>query len=61
MTAYSAGVQIASVLDQTPQASTMDAFLDALDASHGGAVGWLAEHGFGADDAAALRARLRDG
>jgi protein tyrosine/serine phosphatase len=61
MAAYSSGVQIASVLDQTPLASTMDAFLDALDASHGGAAGWLAGHGFGADEAAGLRARLRDG
>ena len=61
MAAYSAGVQIASVLDQTPQAATMDAFLAALDASHGGAAGWLAEHGFGAEETAGLRARLRDG
>jgi protein tyrosine/serine phosphatase len=61
MTAYSAGVQLGSALDQTPQASTMDAFLAALDASHGGAAGWLAEHGFGAEEAAGLRARLRDG
>jgi len=39
----------------------MDAFLAALDASHGGAAGWLAEHGFGAEETAGLRARLRDG
>lgn len=60
MAAYSSGVQLGSALDQTPQASTMDAFLAALDAGHGGAEGWLAEHGFGADEAAVLRARLRD-
>jgi protein tyrosine/serine phosphatase len=60
MAAYSAGVQIASALDQTPQASTMDAFLGALGTGHGGAAGWLAEQGFGADEAAGLRARLRD-
>ena len=31
-----------------------------LDERHGGATGWLEAHGFGADEQAALRARLRD-
>jgi protein tyrosine/serine phosphatase len=59
-TAYSEGVERTHPLDQTPQAETMDAFLAELGACHGGAEGWLAAQGFGADEAAALRARLRD-
>jgi protein-tyrosine phosphatase len=38
----------------------MDRVLTLLDERHGGAIGWLEEHGFGADEQAALRARLRD-
>lgn len=38
--------------------ATMARILELLDERHGGAAGWLAEHGFGEDDAAALRARL---
>jgi protein tyrosine/serine phosphatase len=58
-TAYAEGVERSHPLDQTPQAATMDAFLSELNAGHGGAEGWLAGHGFGADEAAGLRARLR--
>ena len=36
----------------------MQRVLDVLDERHGGPLGWLEEHGFGADDASALRARL---
>ena len=60
-TAYSEGVEQADTAEQTPRAETMDAFQTELAARYGGAVGWLAEHGFGADEAAGLRARLRDG
>jgi protein tyrosine/serine phosphatase len=60
-TAYAEGVERSHPLDQTPQAVTMDAFLAELDAGHGGAARWLAAQGFGADEAAGLRARLRDG
>jgi protein tyrosine/serine phosphatase len=37
---------------------TMERVLELLDDRHGGALRWLAGHGFGAADAAALRARL---
>jgi len=59
--AYSEGVEKVNTADQTPRAETMDAFQATLAARDGGAEGWLAGHGFGADEAAALRARLRDG
>jgi hypothetical protein len=36
----------------------MTRVLDVLDERHGGAAGWLAEHGFGDDEQAALRRRL---
>jgi protein-tyrosine phosphatase len=44
----------------TPRAESMRRVLELLDERHGGPVGWLTEHGFGADEQAALRARLRD-
>ncbi len=43
----------------TPRADTMDRLLTVLDERFGGPVGWLTEHGFGPEDQAALRARLR--
>jgi protein tyrosine/serine phosphatase len=59
-TAYSQGVENYALSEQIPRAETMEAFQAQLTASYGGAAGWLAGHGFGADEAAALRARLRD-
>jgi protein-tyrosine phosphatase len=44
--------------DDTPRPETMAAFLDQLNVRYGGAAGWLADHGFGPDDVAALRAKL---
>jgi protein tyrosine/serine phosphatase len=44
----------------TPRAETMDRVLTLLDERWGGPVGWLDAHGFGEQDRAALRARLRD-
>jgi protein-tyrosine phosphatase len=44
--------------DDTPRPETMAAFLDELDVRYGGAAEWLAGHGFGADEVAALRAKL---
>lgn len=44
----------------TPRAQTMRRFLELLEEHHGGAVGWLSAHGFGPEEQAALRARLRD-
>ena len=47
------------VASHTPRAETMDRVLTLLDERFGGAAGWLAAHGFGPDEQAALRARLR--
>lgn len=44
---------------QTPRAETMARVLELLDERYGGPIGWLEAHGFGADEQAALRARLR--
>jgi protein-tyrosine phosphatase len=44
---------------QTPRAETMTRVLELLDERYGGPIGWLDAHGFGADEQAALRARLR--
>lgn len=43
-----------------PRAGAMQRLLDALEADHGGAPGWLREHGWTDEDAAALRKRLLD-
>jgi protein tyrosine/serine phosphatase len=43
----------------TPRAETMTRVLELLDERYGGPIGWLHTHGFGADEQAALRARLR--
>jgi protein-tyrosine phosphatase len=39
---------------------TMAAFLEQIDARHGGAARWLADHGFSPEDLHLLRAKLRD-
>ena len=44
----------------TPKAETMRRVLEVLEERWGGPVGWLDAHGFGAEEQAALRARLRD-
>ncbi|WP_214410685.1 tyrosine-protein phosphatase [Sphaerisporangium fuscum] len=43
-----------------PRPDYMEHFLKVLDENHGGARGWLAEHGWTAEDDAALRSRLLD-
>ncbi len=48
------------VASHTPRAETMDRVLTLLDERHGGPAGWLEAHGFGADEQALLRSRLRD-
>ena len=45
-------------LAHVPRAEAMERVLDLLDEQHGGPLGWLEQAGFGADDAARLRARL---
>jgi protein-tyrosine phosphatase len=57
---YAGDMETRDVASHTPRAETMDRVLTLLDERHGGAVGWLEAHGFGADERAALRARLRD-
>jgi protein-tyrosine phosphatase len=42
-----------------PRAGTMQLFLEILDERYGGPLGWLDKAGFGADEVATLRARLR--
>jgi protein-tyrosine phosphatase len=43
-----------------PRAETMAAFLGYLDQRHGGVLGWLAQNGFGDEEAGWLRAKLLD-
>ncbi|WP_104522641.1 tyrosine-protein phosphatase [Blastococcus atacamensis] len=47
------------VASHTPRAETMDRVLTLLDERFGGPLGWLTTHGFGPEEQAALRARLR--
>ncbi|MCZ2827702.1 tyrosine-protein phosphatase [Modestobacter sp. VKM Ac-2986] len=47
------------VEQHTPRAETMRRVLELVDQRWGGPLGWLEQHGFGPDDQAALRARLR--
>ncbi|WP_174278088.1 tyrosine-protein phosphatase [Goekera deserti] len=57
---YAQDMASRDVASHTPQAGTMRRVLEVLDELHGGPVGWLTEHGFGPDEQAALRARLRE-
>ena len=56
---YAEDMDQQDVSRHTPRAETMDRLLTALDERHGGPLGWLEAHGFGAEDRAGLRARLR--
>jgi protein-tyrosine phosphatase len=42
-----------------PRPETMAAFLEQMDARHGGVLRWLADHGFSDDDLDLLRTKLR--
>ena len=44
--------------EHRPRPATMDRFLARLEKDHGGVLGWLAEHGFGAQDVKRLRDKL---
>ncbi|WNV75405.1 tyrosine-protein phosphatase [Geodermatophilus sp. DSM 44513] len=57
---YAEDMVTRDVASHTPRAETMTRLLALLDERHGGPLGWLTEHGFGADEQAALRTRLRD-
>ena len=57
---YAEDMERRDVASHTPRADTMDRLLSVLDERFGGPVGWLDAHGFGPDDRARLRARLRE-
>jgi protein-tyrosine phosphatase len=57
---YAEDMDRRDAVSHTPRAETMERVLALLDQRWGGPLGWLAEHGFGPEDQAALRARLRD-
>jgi protein-tyrosine phosphatase len=57
---YAQDMDQRDVPGHTPRAETMDRVLALLDERFGGATGWLEAHGLGAEEQAALRARLRD-
>jgi protein tyrosine/serine phosphatase len=57
---YAEDMETRDVASHTPRAETMQRVLELLDERHGGPLGWLESHGFGADEQAALRSRLRD-
>jgi protein tyrosine/serine phosphatase len=56
---YAEDVSSKPVAAHLPRPETMKAFLEQLDVRYGGLDRWLAGHGFGADEAGKLRARLR--
>jgi protein tyrosine/serine phosphatase len=57
---YGQDVTSRDIASHTPRAETMERVLTLLDERHGGPLGWLTAHGFGPEEQAALRARLRD-
>ncbi len=57
---YAEDMEKRDVALHTPRAETMERVLAWLDERHGGPAGWLTAHGFGPEEQAALRARLRD-
>ena len=57
---YAEDMDERDIASHTPRAETMDRVLTLLDERYGGAAGWLDSHGFGAEEQAALRSRLRD-
>jgi protein-tyrosine phosphatase len=57
---YAEDMEQHDVARHTPRPETMERVLSLLDERHGGPLGWLTAHGFGAEEQAALRSRLRD-
>jgi protein-tyrosine phosphatase len=57
---YAEDMTSRDVASHTPRAESMRRVLELLDERWGGPIGWLEAHGFGTDEQAALRARLRD-
>jgi protein-tyrosine phosphatase len=56
---YGGGVNGTAIRAHMPRAETMQAFLEQLDAQYGGLGAWLTANGFGDDERAQLRAKLR--
>jgi protein-tyrosine phosphatase len=56
---YAEDMETRDIARHTPRAETMERVLALLDERHGGPLGWLETHGFGAEEQAALRSRLR--
>jgi protein tyrosine/serine phosphatase len=57
---YAEDMERRDVASHTPRAETMDRVLSLLDERWGGPAAWLEAHGFGPEEQAALRGRLRD-
>jgi protein-tyrosine phosphatase len=57
---YGGDMERRDTATHAPRRETMDRVLAILDERYGGPIGWLDQHGFGADEQALLRARLRD-
>lgn len=55
---YASDMRTADPYHHAARPESMARVLQRLDEHHGGVAGWLGEHGFGADETAALRARL---
>jgi len=55
---YAAEIRADDPHTHSPQPGAMERVLELLDRDHGGVAGWLVDHGFGADEQAALRRRL---
>ncbi len=57
---YAEDMERRDVASHTPRADTMDRVLTLLDERFEGPAGWLTRQGFGPEEQARLRARLRD-
>ncbi|MGH3878446.1 MAG: tyrosine-protein phosphatase [Actinophytocola sp.] len=55
---YAEDIDRLPAAEHSPREATMQGFLARLDADHGGVLGWLAAHGFGAEDVKRLRDKL---
>ena len=56
---YAPEIRVHDVQSHAPRVGTMERVLELLDERHGGAAGWLRDHGLSEAELGALRARLR--
>jgi protein tyrosine/serine phosphatase len=56
---YARDIDSLPAQEHQPRPQTMAAFLEQMDARHGGVTRWLTDHGLGTDDLSLLRAKLR--